>query len=491
MKNFPLKYPPGFKNNGPMSTSQGRWRIGNLMRFNQGRAMPIKGWRTRIDDLVDGVPRALISYSDLTSTGRIAIGTNTKLYEMVAGNVLVDITPVGFTPGSVNSSGNTGYGGWLYGSGTYGTPRPSLGNVPPMVWSLDKWGGNLVGCADGDGYLYEYDNDTNPAAVITNAPTDNYACFVTNERMLVALGADGDGTKVAWCDQEDNTDWTPSTINTAGDFNLVTSGNLKTGIRLRSTHLVFTEADVHTMNFVGSPFVYGFERAGDGCGVVSKGAAVAADDKAFWMGFGRFFAWVGYVQPLECEIADYVFSNITTDQLGKVTSSFDAQAGEVSWCYPKSEGGENDRRVRYNVTNDTWAMDEIARTAACDRGNEFPLPLALDPDGQLYEHEVGYGYDGGEAYIEGGPIQLGNAEQVLNVAGMIPDEDTYGRFSVEFLVRDRPAATETTKGPYSQDATRWDFRFSGRHIRPRFTGAALTDWRIGEPNLIVAAGGAR
>ena len=60
---------------------------------------------------------------------------------------------------------------------------------------------------------------------------------VTEERFIFALGAGGNSRKVQWCDKENNTVWTPSATNEAGDIELATAGQIMQGIRSRGVTL--------------------------------------------------------------------------------------------------------------------------------------------------------------------------------------------------------------------------------------------------------------
>lgn len=497
---FPLKYPPGVYRNGTQQQSAGRWWMSNLARFTQGQIRPVGGWRLRTEDTFEGAARAIHTWRDLGSASHLAVGTHSHLFAMTLTNVVSDITPTGYTAGYADTTVNTGYGGGLYGTDLYGVERPQTSTpIDATVWSLDNFGENLVACADSDGDIYQWELDPmTPAEVVPNAPTACEGIFVTNERILAALGADGDDTKIAWSDQEDIEDWTPTALNQAGDFNFQTSGKLMCGIRLRALHLVLTDTDAHTMRYLGPPFVYGFERAGEGCGVIAKGAAIAADDHAFWMGEGQFFGFQGFVQPLQCDVSDYVFSDINRGQIAKVTATHNAEFGEVWWDYPSKDSLENNRRVRYNYREGTWMLDVVSRTAGTDSGDNFPFPLMLSPpdeDGlsSLYEHEVGLAFDeGDEAYVETGPIFSGNADQVMRVFRAIPDDiTTTDRITLNLFGRDWPLSADRDSGDITSSRAKWDFRFYARIMRARFTFSPLSDGRLGVVSLDIKAGGRR
>ena len=65
----------------------------------------------------------------------------------------------------------------------------------------------LVFCFAADGKLYRWQPSapSTIASAISNAPIDNIATVVSNERHLFALGSGGDPRKIAWSEREDNT----------------------------------------------------------------------------------------------------------------------------------------------------------------------------------------------------------------------------------------------------------------------------------------------
>lgn len=497
MSLFPIDLPSGVYRNGTQQQSQGRYYDTDLVRFMDGTLRPIRGWRQRGEDSVEGKARAIINWRDNDGVAWIAIGTHSNLYVQDRAMNLYDITPEDFVVGNPDATFTGGYGNWLYGRGAYGTPRPDTVNLTNItVWSLDTWGENLVGCTAEDGKLYEWTLDTGtPAAEIANAPTA-YALHVTADRILMALGADGNPRAVAWSDQEDNTEWTSSTTNYAGDFELQTAGKLMTGRKVNGGSLLFTTADVWLASFKGQPFVYGFKQKGSGCGLIAAGAVAQIDGEAVpaqcaWMSDEGFFAYNGFVRPLESEVADFVFSDINRRQVGKVTAWHNADFGEVTWFYPSGSSNEIDRYVTWSYAEGHWTIGySMQRLSGCSKG-ALLFPLCVDEDGVIYEHEVGLDYGGAEPYAETGPFLLGEGDRVIEVNRIIPDERTSGDVTATFYVKQWPNDDqEYTKGPYLL-AEKVDRRFSGRMARARFTGARLADWRVGKFKIDGKAGGMR
>ncbi len=482
---IPIKLPPGIYRNGTEYQAAGRWYDANLVRWYENTLRPIGGWRKRANAQLSGACRGLITWRDNSANRWIAAGTHTHLYVMNELGTLKDITPTGFTAGVASATVLTGYGTNVYGSFAYGVARPDTGQpVPATTWSLDNWGEYLVACSDADGKLYEWQlgfSTPTLAAPIANAPTGNAALLVTQERILFALGAGGNPRKVQWCDQEDNTLWTPNTDNLAGDYELATPGSLLAGKRVKGVNLLFTDVDVHTAQYVGAPFVYGFEKAGSGCGLISAQSVAAIDTAAIWMSKAGFWIYDGYVKPLPSDVSDFIFKDINLAQASKIYCVHNSKFGEIWWFYPSGGSNENDSYVTFNYRENHWNIGALARTAGTDSG-VFAYPLMVSSDGYIYEHEVGFAYDGASVYAESGPVQLGNGDNVMSVLGVIPDEANLGDAVVSFTSRLYPTGTQSSFGPYPA-ANPTSVRFSGRQVNMKVTGDTLADWRVGVMRL--------
>jgi hypothetical protein len=398
---------------------------------------------------------------------------------MNAAGTFFDITPASFTSGDADAVLKLGYGYGVYGSSAYGVARPDLGQyTPATTWSLDTWGEYLVACSSKDGKLLEWQlNTANDAAAITNAPTNCTGLIVTQERFLFALGASGNPRKVAWSDQENNTIWTAAATNQAGDFELTTIGSLMCAKRIRGSVILFTDVDVHTATYIGPPFIYSFERVGTGCGVISKQSVAATDNACIWMSSSGFWMFDGFVKPLQSDVSDYVFSNINTTQASKIYCVHNSAFGEIWWFYPSSSSNEIDSYVSYNYREGHWAIGTLVRTCGTDR-SVFSNPIMVSDDGYVYEHEVGFNYDGQTLFAESGPVELGAGDRVMTLTGLIPDEKSSGDVQVRFSTKLYPNATEYNYGPYTLNSPT-SVRLTGRQVAVKIEGVDLTDWRVG------------
>jgi hypothetical protein len=501
MPYLPLNIPPGVFRNGTAYQSKGRWYEANLVRWKDGQLRPIGGWQRITPTAQDGRIAGLITWRDNEQGRWAGIGINDKLIAY-NNDIFIDITPEDFPPGRVNSVYGLGFGSDKYGIDAYGTERAATGLVlEAATWSFDTWGENLVACAPHDGKIYEWvTTDSNPddAEQIVGSPEQVRGIIVTEERHLVAFGADGDLRKVQWSSQEDNTDWTPSATNTAGDLQLVTTGLYQASRRLPGQIIVWTDADVHVMRYVGPPFVYGIERAGSGCGIVGPNAHMAFNNAVAWMGDKGFFVFDGMVKPLPCDVNDYVFSDINMFQSAKITAGHLAELGEIWWFYPSRNSIENNRYVIWNYREGHWTIGNLGRTAWVDSG-AFPYPIAAAPDGHLYQHEQGWTDNGatrvGQVYVKSAPLELGEGDRVMSVRQLIPDGclNVEACARVSFEVRQTPQGPATTYGPYTFDRPDGyaDARFTGRQAALTVEATQDAPFRFGKMRLDAVAGEGR
>lgn len=496
MSLFPIDLPPGCYQNGTVYQSKGRWYDCNLVRFVSGTKQPEGGWRKKTATPVTGMGRAILSWVTNNGSSWTAVGTEQKLYAISRSGAVTDITPTSFIAGRVDAVAQGGFGSGKFGVGTFGSPRADSSTVlEASMWSLDTFGQYLVGCLEADGKIYQWTlNTASKAAAVTNAPTAK-ALFVTAEGMLVALAAEGVARRAKWSDLRDNTIWTADATNSAGDYDLTTNGQLMQGLRVRGGNLLFTDLEVHTMQFTADNSVYSIKPVGgEGSGAISRDCAAFLDNQAVWMGNNGFWTYNGFVQPLPCELWDFVFGNMNKQQKSKVTVQVNSAFGEVTWRIPSKSSIELDRTVTWNYRENHWRPGYVVRLCGDDSG-PTQYPLAVGTDGYVYEHEVGYAYDGAMPYLISGPIENGEGDTVEYVEQLLPDVDTPGAVTASFFTAftpmDAQQGNETVFGPYTL-VPQTDARFcASRQTRVRYDGVTNTAWRIGVMRAETVMGGGR
>lgn len=475
-----LAIPPGIKGSFTKRSKQGYWASGSLFRWFPDM-QAVGGWVALSTGAVSGTARACLSWRDNNNSVWVAIGTHTGLYVMSQSGAIYNITPVGFTAGRADALVGGGYGAGLYGVGTYGSPRDGQAITPASVWTFGLWNDRLVACMEGDGKIYEWELDTsNPAEQLTNSPTDCTAIVVTENQILVALK----GRSAIWSDQGNNTDWTPTDLNQAGDQDVSSSGLWMCARQVRGRTLLFSTSDLWEAIYDGPPVVYSFQKAGDQCGPVSKGAPVVFDNTyCMWMGQDGFFVYNGTVQRLPCDVEDVVFSDINRTQISKVSAWNNAAFGEIWVHYPSAGSDENDRYVYYSYKQNYWATGTLARTCG-DPGNALGgYPILLGTDGYAYQHETGEDYGDQTPYAHSGPIEWPDAGWTrAMLRQFVPDQRTLGDTQLTLYGQEFPNLPQTTLGTYATTGNPIDFFHTTRslEIRVEFLSASA---RWGIPRL--------
>jgi len=492
MARFPLTLPPGTFRNGTRFQTGGHYRDAWGVRWYGSALGPINGWRRKGSGTLTGSARAALAWKANDAKTWLGIGTHSKLFVSDRTGTLSDITPVGFTSGRPDAIAAGGYGTSTYGTSTYGTPRPDTSLVLDATqWTLDTWGEYLLGVSPDSRKLYQWQLDiATKAAKVTNSP-DCSAVVTTAERFVFAL-ATSDPRTLDWCDQENNTVWAPSSTNQAGSFPLQTAGRLICGCRVKGLTLLFTDLDVHAAQYIGGTLVYGFDKVGDGCGAISRQAvAPFGTGEAAWMSPTlNFWFWNGgAVVPLNCDVLDYIRQDINPLQISKAVATVNSGNFEIEWRYCSSSSTEIDRCVIWQYKDNYWNIGRAPRTCGVDKG-VFQYPILISSDGRLYDHELGWAYDGDTPRITTGPIELGNGDNIVWVTGFYPDDATVGDVTASFSVRRNPDDTPVSFGPYFL-TSKTDMRFSGGLVEMTIAGATATDWRFGTAKLEVMAGEGR
>ena len=327
--------------------------------------------------------------------------------------------------------------------------------------------------------------------------------FVTDERAVVLIGADGDNRAVAWSDQENDAVWTAAIANLAGSKELVTEGRSLCGMRVTGGNLIFTDNDVHLMTYLGPPYAYGINKIGANCGPISQRAISQAGGQTMWMAQQSFWEYAGTVVPVACDVGDWLFSLINRSMIGRIFGSPNPSFTE-HWFYWPDEGAVECNRyvaLDYGESGAPWIIGQQERTAA-DVTGAMLRPILGGPDNRLYMHEYGWTDNGasrvGEVYLETGDFdlaQLGGDDDLRLHVRQIAQDFTGPAEAVgyRFLLWEQPDGPQWDTGsiPVTNDSGLTDGRFSCRGFRMRIEALADTAFAIGRTRLIIRPGGSR
>jgi hypothetical protein len=232
-------------------------------------------------------------------------------------------------------------------------------------------------------------------------PKSTYQVFSSPiERFVVCFGANPydpsdpnnkfNPMLVRWSDQENPYQWIIEANNQAGEFPLTNGSYIMAARTTRQETLVWTDSCLYSMQYLGPPFVWGFQVLMDNISVMSPNSMVTASNVTYWMGRDRFYMYSGRVEVLPCALRQYVFGDLNQEQAYQVTCGSNEAYNEVWWFYVSQSGNGFDvnRYVIYNYLDKVWYYGTLQRSAWLQSGT-LQYPIAADYNGRLLFHENG------------------------------------------------------------------------------------------------------
>lgn len=205
----------------------------------------------------------------------------------------------------------------------------------------------------------------------------NTTCKVMRayKNYLIALNVTKSGTEyptlVKWSSPADPGE-VPSTwneadpTNDAGEVPLTSAGDaILEGRKLRDSFIIYKERSVHSMNYIGGTFVFGFRQLFDDIGIMSQHCVAEFDGKHFVLGKGDVYVHNGVEKKsvITGKVKELLFSNIKNDAFQRCFVVPDYNNTEMWICYPSNgEIKTNkgcDRAFVWNWVEDTWSQREI------------------------------------------------------------------------------------------------------------------------------------
>lgn len=520
---------------------------------------------TTLNGLINNsaVTITVVSTTSFAAAGRIVIENEAITY--------TGKTPTTFTGCTRGANGTTAVGhatGTLVQSSDtftgWGQSAPASQGIGQQLrlWSQDNFGQNLIFNPRGGAIYYwvvaASPNVYYPAQILSNSNTNtqdavqywhtdvncpsvcNFVMVSDSSRFVIAFGVNDYGSTVQnpmlvrWSDQENVLTWTPTATNQAGSFLLSHGSQIVSALQNRQEIMVWTDATLYSMQYLGAPYVWGFNLMGDNISIMGPNTPVVANNVVYWMGQDKFYMYSGTVQTLPCTLRQYVFGNINLTQAYQFFSGTNEGFNEVWWFYCSANSTVIDRYVIYNHLERIWYYGNLTRTAWIDSQlrrtptaagyadidpNQPPIDYSGVDSGIIY-HETAV--DDGttnppsiiRAYIQSSDFDIGDGHNFGFVWRIIPDVSFDGSNvdspSVNFTVlpRQNPGAgygssddptvvsTQSYVGQSTYDVQKFTqyayCRLRGRQMALVVSSNSLgTQWQLGSPRLDIKPDGKR
>lgn len=486
------------------------WTNANNIRFVDGMAQQAGGY----SELYPGT--AVIPFHVLPlSVGNIRTwiyAGAAKIYTVINGPTHTNITR---QTAGVDVDYNAQRNGWTSGL-LGGIPIMNNGVDPPQQWLL-----------------------TGKATVLINWPANTTAAVVRPyKNSLIALNITKSGTNypymVKWSHPADPgtvpVTWDPSdATKDAGESDLSEGfDKIIDGLTLRDSFMIYREASIWRMDYIGGVFVYRFQKVMGSSGALSRNCIAELDGRHFVFTTNDCILHDGQtaVSVLDKQTRRFLFDQIDQDNSNRCFVFVDKLYNEVFACYPTLGNQYCNKALVWNTidktvsfrdmpdvnhaasgpvddsSQSTWASDPNpwdSDTTLWD-ATSSSLSLSLTVMGsnaqKLYLLDSGTMFDGvaPSAVLERAGLSLGTPGMMKQVGKIRPRIfGTAGEtVNVSLGYSDDPYASPVYNAPVAftlgEDVDVNDF-VSGRYIAIKFESGTSSSWRLDSYDIQLRSAG--
>jgi hypothetical protein len=405
------------------------------------------------------------------------------------------------------------------------------------LWTQDNFGEDFIFAArGGQPYYWDATAGINTRAITLEEAANNasfsgqFVPVQTNQiissavqRFVICFGANPydpgdpntpfDPLLIRWSDQENPFEWEAAATNQSGEQRLSIGSSIIQAVNTRQEILIYTDAAVYSMQYLGPPYVFGFQLLQDNISIMSPRAAITINNVTYWMGTDKFFMYSGRVETLPSSLRTFVFQNLNRDQSWQIFAASNEQYSEVWWFYPSTGSTVVDSYVVYNYLDRVWYYGTMGRTAWLDSGT-LSYPIGADYNRRLLNHENGVDDVSGpgavaiNAYIDSSDFDIGDGHNFGFVWRILPDVTFAGSIvqnpSCTMVVQPRinsgsaygapnaPTVTRTQSFPVELYTGQVYTRIRGRQMAFRIESFGIgTTWQLGAPRIDIRPDGRR
>jgi len=294
--------------------------------------------------------------------------SNTEVKHTTAASFILGATTITVTDPTNITSGSVVSGTGIP-AGTFVTTAYVFGStsVPISAATTAGSSGNYT-------FSYAGRHVPNNTYQVSTSSTGNFCiAFGSNPYNPTNFSETFDPLLVRWSDADNPFEWVPATTNQAGESRLSYGSYVVNAVDTRQEILIWTDAALFSMQYLGPPYVWGFNLLMENVSIASPNASITINNVTYWMGVDKFYQYSGRVETLPCSLRQFIFTNINTDQLAQVCCGANEGYNEIWWFYPTANSLVNNRYVVYNYLERIWYYGIL------DRGFWLDSPLRQYP----------------------------------------------------------------------------------------------------------------
>jgi len=273
------------------------------------------------------------------------------------------------------------------------------------------------------------------------------------------------------------------------------------------------------MQYLGAPYVWGFNILMDNISVMSPNAMITANNVTYWMGTDKFYMYSGRVETLPCSLRQFVFNDINQTQAYQVFAGLNEGFNEVWWFYCSTNSTQIDKYVIYNYLDRVWYYGTMARSAWLDSGIR-QYPIAADYNNRIVYHENGVDDNATQtttaidAYVQSSDFDIGDGHNFGFVWRILPDVNFNGsnvnnpavtmtikprvNSGTAYGVANNPTVTSADNYGAASAYNIQEFtgqvytRLRGRQLAFRIESTGVgVNWQLGSPRIDIRPDGRR
>lgn len=201
--------------------------------------------------------------------------------------------------------------------------------------------------------------------------------FKLGPHLVLAGSFSTTGVGLRWGDTNAPESFTISAASAAGGLAIrEANGKLTAHAPLADREMIYTRTQAFFAQYLGPPYVFGYQLAMSDVGVVGKNAVIAVAGYNYGLSDRGFFRTNGITaEPIDTpQIRTWFLDRVNRDQLEMVCATHAKDQNMIVWSYACSPSRHNNEAVGFNYIKGSWTIFSFGFSAASnDSALDYPL----------------------------------------------------------------------------------------------------------------------